>query len=127
MQEVLGYKKFAAEGGDWGAFVAEQLGHKYPRHLIGIYLTLAAPMDFFARRTVTRDEYGEDKQAALLRSREVAPVVTTMLRFRRLTHRPWRMPCMIRPPGCAHGYWSGGGTGATAAAMSNGDSLRMSC
>src|SRR5947209_18896554 len=25
MREVLGYKQFAAEGGDWGALVAEQL------------------------------------------------------------------------------------------------------
>lgn len=50
---------------------------KYTQHLIGIYLTLAVPMDFFARRTITADEYGEDEQAALSRSKEVATVVTS--------------------------------------------------
>ncbi len=28
MQTVLGYGKFAAAGGDWGAFITNQLGHK---------------------------------------------------------------------------------------------------
>ena len=31
MQDVLGYKKFAAQGGDWGAAIVAQLGHKYCR------------------------------------------------------------------------------------------------
>lgn len=77
MQEVLGYKKFAAQGGDWGAFVTEQLGHKYPQHLIGIYLSLAVPMDFFGRRAITADEYGPEEQAALARSKEVTPFITS--------------------------------------------------
>jgi pimeloyl-ACP methyl ester carboxylesterase len=47
MLDVLGYSKFAAESGDWGAFVTQQLGHKYPQHLTGIYLNFAIPMDFF--------------------------------------------------------------------------------
>src|SRR6185295_12539634 len=38
MHEVLGYKQFAAQGGDWGALVTSQLGHKYPQSLIGIHL-----------------------------------------------------------------------------------------
>ncbi len=46
MQSVLGYKKFAAGGGDWGAFITNQLGHKYADRLIGIYLTMTLPLDF---------------------------------------------------------------------------------
>ena len=30
MTDVLGYQRFAAQGGDWGAFVASVLGHRYP-------------------------------------------------------------------------------------------------
>ncbi|MGW4824305.1 epoxide hydrolase family protein [Streptomyces sp. NPDC004227] len=39
MTEVLGYDRFAAHGGDWGAQVTAQLGHKYADHLLGIHLT----------------------------------------------------------------------------------------
>lgn len=39
MRDVLGYDRFAAHGGDWGAQVTAQLGHKYAEHLLGIHLT----------------------------------------------------------------------------------------
>src|SRR5208337_4990607 len=35
MQNVLGYGKFCAAGGDWGAFVTNQLGHKYADYAPG--------------------------------------------------------------------------------------------
>lgn len=47
MRDVLGYDKFAAGGGDWGAILTAQLGHRYARHLIGIYLHLMVPLDVF--------------------------------------------------------------------------------
>ncbi len=47
MQEVLGYERFAAQGGDWGALVTSQLGHKYAEHLIGIHLTDAIMLNMF--------------------------------------------------------------------------------
>jgi pimeloyl-ACP methyl ester carboxylesterase len=42
MTEVLGYKRFAAQGGDWGAFVTSRLGLMYAERLIGIHLNLLA-------------------------------------------------------------------------------------
>lgn len=42
MSNVLGYPRFAAQGGDWGAFVSSVLGLKYPERLIGIHLNLLA-------------------------------------------------------------------------------------
>lgn len=39
MREVLGYDRYAAHGGDWGALVTAQLGHKYADELIGIHLS----------------------------------------------------------------------------------------
>jgi pimeloyl-ACP methyl ester carboxylesterase len=39
MADVLGYDRFAAHGGDWGALVTAQLGHKYADRLLGIHLT----------------------------------------------------------------------------------------
>jgi microsomal epoxide hydrolase len=42
MTDVLGYRRFAAQGGDWGAFVASRLGYQFPDRLIGIHLNLLA-------------------------------------------------------------------------------------
>lgn len=38
MTGVLGYQKFGAQGGDWGAFITTRLAYKYPELLTGIHL-----------------------------------------------------------------------------------------
>jgi microsomal epoxide hydrolase len=40
MRDVLGYERFAAQGGDWGAFVSSYLGFSEPTHVIGIHINL---------------------------------------------------------------------------------------
>ncbi len=40
MSDVLGYQRFGAQGGDWGAFVTARLGYAYPDRLAGIHLNL---------------------------------------------------------------------------------------
>jgi pimeloyl-ACP methyl ester carboxylesterase len=46
MTDVLGYKKFGAQGGDWGAAITSILGWKYPERLTGIHLNfLMVPRD----------------------------------------------------------------------------------
>jgi pimeloyl-ACP methyl ester carboxylesterase len=42
MTDVIGYKRFGTQGGDWGAFVASRLGFAYPDRMIGIHLNLFA-------------------------------------------------------------------------------------
>jgi microsomal epoxide hydrolase len=42
MRDVLGYGRFAVQGGDWGAFTASRLGVAHPDRLIGIHLNLLA-------------------------------------------------------------------------------------
>ena len=42
MTRVLGYQRYAVQGGDWGAFVSSVLGLKYPGHVIGAHLNLLA-------------------------------------------------------------------------------------
>ena len=44
MQDVLGYGRFAAHGGDWGAHVTAQMGHKHADRLVGIHLTTTLPL-----------------------------------------------------------------------------------
>ena len=40
MTDVLGYRRFAAHGGDWGSFITGYLGYARPEALVGIHLTL---------------------------------------------------------------------------------------
>jgi microsomal epoxide hydrolase len=40
MSEVLGYRRFGAQGGDWGSFITARLGYAYPERLSGIHLNL---------------------------------------------------------------------------------------
>ncbi|NGP05873.1 epoxide hydrolase 1 [Rhodococcus sp. 14C212] len=45
MTEHLGFSRFGAHGGDWGATTTAQLGHKYPDSVIGIHLTSTPRLD----------------------------------------------------------------------------------
>ncbi len=42
MGPVLGYERWGAQGGDWGAFVTSRLGYAHPKPLVGIHLNLLA-------------------------------------------------------------------------------------
>jgi pimeloyl-ACP methyl ester carboxylesterase len=42
MTEGLGYRRFGAQGGDWGAFVTARLGFAYPDQVVGIHVTSVA-------------------------------------------------------------------------------------
>jgi pimeloyl-ACP methyl ester carboxylesterase len=47
MKEVLGYEKYAVAGGDWGALVTQQHGHKYEQDVYGIYTHFPAQMSHY--------------------------------------------------------------------------------
>jgi len=59
LMERLGYPRFAAQGGDWGALVAAQLGHKHADRLIGVHLHFCTPLTAFAR-PLDASEYGDE-------------------------------------------------------------------
>ncbi len=42
LMTALGYERFGAQGGDWGAFVASCLGHRHPQRIAGIHLNFLA-------------------------------------------------------------------------------------
>jgi len=57
MSDVLGSKRFVAQGGDWGGFVASRLGYAYPERVAGIHLNLlAVPRDPATLRNQTQEE-----------------------------------------------------------------------
>jgi microsomal epoxide hydrolase len=42
MTDVLGYRRFGAQGGDWGAFVTSRLGYQFGQRIVGIHLNMLA-------------------------------------------------------------------------------------
>ncbi|MGE0416513.1 MAG: epoxide hydrolase family protein [Acetobacteraceae bacterium] len=40
MVKVLGFTRYAAQGGDWGAMIASYLGHAHTANLVGIHINL---------------------------------------------------------------------------------------
>ena len=58
LMHALGYKKFGAQGGDWGAAVTSRLGYAYADRMIGIHINLmmAASRDPSAFPDPTEEE-----------------------------------------------------------------------
>ncbi len=61
MTEVLGYRKFAAQGGDVGAGVTTDLAYQFPQNLVGIHihndLRMPSPMPTRSELSPTEQEY----------------------------------------------------------------------
>jgi pimeloyl-ACP methyl ester carboxylesterase len=68
LMEGLGYSRFAAHGGDWGAIITAQLGHKFADRLIGVHINLLTPLDVFSGGTVDPADFGPDEQGWAQRS-----------------------------------------------------------
>jgi epoxide hydrolase len=58
----LGYPRFGAQGGDWGAMVTMDLGLQHPGHLIGIHLNMVPVVP---PRGAAQENLTEAEQAAL--------------------------------------------------------------
>lgn len=58
MTDVLGYRRFGAQGGDWGSYVSSRLGYAYPERVAGIHLNMM-PL----RRDVADVDVGDPDQA----------------------------------------------------------------
>jgi microsomal epoxide hydrolase len=57
MTEVLGYPRFAAQGGDWGAFITSYLGAAHTDRVLGVHVNLlAVPRDPAAPAVPTPEE-----------------------------------------------------------------------
>lgn len=76
MRDVLGYPRFAAAGGDWGALVTAELGHAFPDLLEGIYLNLPytpglSPLEITREAFAPAEAWMADRQA------EAIPLITS--------------------------------------------------
>jgi pimeloyl-ACP methyl ester carboxylesterase len=62
LRDTLGYSRFAAGGGDSGAFITARLGHAYPDHVIGIHLNFPATVRMESLASIRPEDYSLDEQ-----------------------------------------------------------------
>jgi len=67
MTRVLGYRRYAAQGGDWGSMVAAWLGVDFPDSLAGVHLNMAGLRPYTGEGSAP---LSEEEQAWLGRARK---------------------------------------------------------
>ena len=71
MTEVLGFPRFAAQGGDWGSFITARLGFAHAQRVVGIHLTMVPVAPHPSERgTLTAAEEAFLKDAEAFRAEE---------------------------------------------------------
>jgi len=61
MTDVLGYERFGAYGGDWGAMVTGQLAHAHPDAVVGVELSMAT-LPGISRRDVASGDWVAEEE-----------------------------------------------------------------
>ena len=104
MRDVLGYDRYAAAGGDWGAIVTAEMGHAHPDPLIGIYLTLPI-LPGIAHRTITEESYAPDEAWMYERAQESLPYINSHSFVHRYDSQTLAYAMVDSPVGTAAWIW----------------------
>lgn len=78
MTGVLGYGRFGAFGGDWGAMVSGQLGHAHPDAVVGVELSMAS-LPGVSRRDIAAGDWAGDEAWMLERMAESERLIRSHL------------------------------------------------
>ena len=68
MRDVLGYERYAVQGGDWGAVVASAIAHRHPESVVGLHLNMQG---YRAKTGGGARSLDEEEKAWLAKAREV--------------------------------------------------------
>jgi hypothetical protein len=101
MVDVLGYGRFGAAGGDWGAIVTGWLGHAHARHLAGVYLTLP----YLPGVAVRPEDFGPDEQWMVARMAEAKPLIEAHVAVHRRDPQTFAYAMADSPAGMAAWLW----------------------
>ena len=104
MQDVLGYERFGAAGGDWGAVVSTQLGHAHRERLIGVYATLVN-VPGLDTLTLPASAYGPDEQWMLARNAEAYPSIISHITVHSRDPQTLAYALVDSPVGTAAWLW----------------------
>ncbi|MBM4205646.1 MAG: epoxide hydrolase [Gammaproteobacteria bacterium] len=101
MTRVLGYPRFAAHGGDWGALITAHLAHAHAEHLIGAHMGLTLIPG------VNRDAatFAEDERWMQARNAESLPTIQSHVAVHRLDPQTLAYGLMDSPIATAAWIW----------------------
>ena len=126
----LGYERYGAQGGDWGAFVAPQLGRVDPDHVVGVHVN-AATFGFIPFGPVDPEElasFTDAEKARLERLNTARPGPgTATSRSRPPGRRPWPTGSPTRRSGSWPGSWRSSRSGPTTPTCPRTPSTATSC
>ena len=100
MTDVLGYDRFAAAGGDWGAVVTANLGHAYADRVVGVHESLPVLLGF-DYGSVSRDDYAADEVGLWERRVEAAGTITSHMAVHGTEPQTLALPLNDSPAGLA--------------------------
>jgi pimeloyl-ACP methyl ester carboxylesterase len=104
MRDVLGYERFAAGGGDWGSTITGELGHGYPEHVIGVWLTLPN-IPGVKLWDITETDFDEDERWMWERCLEARPTITSHSTVHRIEPQTLAYGLVDSPLGTAAWLW----------------------
>ncbi|MTD17089.1 alpha/beta fold hydrolase [Nakamurella sp. YIM 132087] len=104
MVDVLGYDRYYAGGGDWGSTITGELGHGYPDHVIGVWMTLPN-IPGVALWEITPDDFDEDEEWMWRRNAEALPTIVTHSTMNRTEPQTFAYALADSPTGLAAWLW----------------------
>lgn len=104
MTEVLGYDRFAAHGGDWGALVTAHLAHEHADRLLGAHMSLTL-IPGVSHAALGPEDYAEDEQWMYQRNQESTPLIASHVAVHRLDPQTLAHALMDSPLGTAAWIW----------------------
>jgi pimeloyl-ACP methyl ester carboxylesterase len=104
MRDSLGYDRFGAYGGDWGAIVTSELGHAHGAHLTGVYMSLPT-IPGVNRREIAPEAYAADEAWMVERAAGVDRLIRSHVTVH--THDPQTLAYALAdsPVGTAAWLW----------------------
>lgn len=104
MREVLGFDRFAAHGGDWGALVTAHLAHEHADRLLGAHMSLTL-IPGVSHAGLAAGDYGADEQWMFARNQEATPLISSHVAVHRLDPQTLAHALMDSPVGTAAWIW----------------------
>jgi len=102
---VLGFERFGAEGGDWGAIITGQLGHAHAENLIGVYLTLPLVPGLMGKRAPKPEQFAADEQWMLTRMDEARRITEAHVAVHRRDPQTFAYAMADSPTGLGAWLW----------------------
>lgn len=104
MRDVLGYERFGAAGGDWGAMVTSELGHAHAEHVIGCHLSMATFPGIDMRRLADQP-FADDEAWMPERLRQAARITRSHATVHSIDPQTLAYALVDSPVGTAAWLW----------------------